>query len=836
MEHHPQLFRALIDSLPSPVFYTDAAGRCLGCNKAFEEYLGMGRAAIVGKTVPDIAPRGQAERRQAKDGELLAYPGTQEYEARVRCADGSERDVVFLETAYADESGAVAGLVGVILDHSARKRAERELMESEAKYRSIFESLHDIYYRTALDGTIEIVSPSVRGRAGYRPEELVGRSVLDVYADPAERQALVARIAKEHTLNDYEIKLKKRDGTVRQASLSSRVVFDGQGNPVAIEGVVRDIDERKRAQDALRENEERFRRLVDDLPEYVFVYRGEQILYANHTAVRALGYTMEQLTSKKLLEFIAERDRALVVDNMKQRAAGKAVPRYEANIIDAKGNEHSVLVNADPVVHQGRPAVLAVLYDVTVQKEMERALRESEEQYRLIAENTADTITVMDLGLNITYVSPAIQALRGFTPEEARGQALDQILLPDSLQQVQEVYREQLALEAAGQADPSRAVMMELKEYRKDGSIFWAEATVSFLRNDQGRAIGIVTSTRDITARKRAEQTLRESETRHRTLVEHLGEGIVTADFDEEVTYANPAGEKIFGVPGGTLVGRRITEYITRESAGRLAAETARRKQGEKSKYELEIVRPSGQRRLLLVTAVPMAGDDGSPAGTLAILQDVTEQRRRENELRKLSSAVEQSANAIVITDLDAAIVYVNRAFCGITGYSREEALGQNPRILKSGEMPAQEYADLWRTLTSGQTWRGEFHNKRKDGSLYWEQATITTVNDEQGKPAFYLAVKEDITMRRALEEERERLIAELQDSLDNIKTLKGLVPICSSCKKIRDDKGYWQQVEVYVAKHTEADFSHGLCEDCAHKLYPEYFADKKNPDAEQQS
>jgi hypothetical protein len=92
-----------------------------------------------------------------------------------------------------------------------------------------------------------------------------------------------------------------------------------------------------------------------------------------------------------------------------------------------------------------------------------------------------------------------------------------------------------------------------------------------------------------------------------------------------------------------------------------------------------------------------------------------------------------------------------------------------------------------------------------------------------------YRGTDKDITMRRGLEEERERLIIELQESLDNVKTLKGLVPICSSCKKIRDDGGYWQQVEEYVAKHTEADFSHGLCDECAHTLYPEYFKDKKN-------
>ncbi|MDI6739996.1 MAG: PAS domain S-box protein [Candidatus Edwardsbacteria bacterium] len=209
-------------------------------------------------------------------------------------------------------------------------------------------------------------------------------------------------------------------------------------------------------------------------------------------------------------------------------------------------------------------------------------------------------------------------------------------------------------------------------------------------------------------------------------------------------------------------------------------------------------------------------------------LAGILQRKRMEAELRKFHTAVEQCASIIVITDLEANIQYVNQAFASVTGYSREEAIGKNPRMLKSGWTTEEGYQRMWQVLTTGGTWKGEFHNK-KNGELYWEQAIITSIRDEQGKPAFYMAIKEDITMRRALEEERERLLAKLQDSLDNIKTLKGLIPICSSCKKIRNDQGYWQQVEVYVADHTGADFSHGLCDECAHKLYAAYFHGEKS-------
>ena len=125
--------------------------------------------------------------------------------------------------------------------------------------------------------------------------------------------------------------------------------------------------------------------------------------------------------------------------------------------------------------------------------------------------------------------------------------------------------------------------------------------------------------------------------------------------------------------------------------------------------------------------------------------------------------------------------------------------------------------------ITTGKEWRGEFHNKKKNGELYWESASISPIKDPQGSVTHFLAVKEDITQRKQAEEEREKLIKELQFALDNVKTLQGLIPICANCKKIRDDTGYWQQVESYIQKHSDAKFTHGICPECADTLYPDY-------------
>ena len=147
-----------------------------------------------------------------------------------------------------------------------------------------------------------------------------------------------------------------------------------------------------------------------------------------------------------------------------------------------------------------------------------------------------------------------------------------------------------------------------------------------------------------------------------------------------------------------------------------------------------------------------MRDERGKISHFIAIKQDITARKKAEEELRKLSRAVEQSGSTIVITDLEGNIEFVNPAFTRITGYTFEETVGQNPRILKSGEHSVELYHDLWDTISQGNVWQGEMVNRKKNGELYWETATISPVQNSDGQITHYLAVKEDITARKQVE------------------------------------------------------------------------------------
>ena len=192
---------------------------------------------------------------------------------------------------------------------------------------------------------------------------------------------------------------------------------------------------------------------------------------------------------------------------------------------------------------------------------------------------------------------------------------------------------------------------------------------------------------------------------------------------------------------------------------------------------------------------------------------------------RRFRSVVQTATDAIVLADGNGNIIAWNRAAQTIFGYREEDVMGQPLTMV----MP-ERYRDAHRQgiarLQAGGKARVlgatvELHGLRKDGSEFPLELSIGTWQTAEG--AFYSGIIRDITERRRAAEERERLIRELQDAMAKLKTLGGLLPICATCKKIRDDKGYWKQIEDYIADHSEATFSHGICTECARKLHPDW-------------
>jgi PAS domain S-box-containing protein len=240
---------------------------------------------------------------------------------------------------------------------------------------------------------------------------------------------------------------------------------------------------------------------------------------------------------------------------------------------------------------------------------------------------------------------------------------------------------------------------------------------------------------------------------RNQTLLELASDGIHVLDDQGNVVEVNAAFCRMLGYTREEALQLNVADWDAQWSAEELLAKVREliAPAAHPLVFETQHRRKDGALRDVEINCVAITLDGRDYL--YASARDITERKRTEKELKNLRTAVEQSASTIVITDRRANIEYVNPAFEKITGYTAAEAIGQNPRILKSGEQDAAFYQQLWATITSGNIWRGQFHNKRKDGALYWESATISPVHNDRGDIVHFIAVKENITERKALED-----------------------------------------------------------------------------------
>ncbi len=250
---------------------------------------------------------------------------------------------------------------------------------------------------------------------------------------------------------------------------------------------------------------------------------------------------------------------------------------------------------------------------------------------------------------------------------------------------------------------------------------------------------------------------LRLDEKHYRELLIYLPEGVCITDLNENIVFVNDAFADMLGYDYQELLGTCIYDLIPERERPVLERESAKRAVGVSSGYILTMIRKDGGEIIVKISGVPRRDDNDNVIGTMAVVSDVTAEHEKEIELLKLSGAIESSPTSVVITDLDGTIEYVNPKFSEITGYSLQEALGKNPRILKTDRTPAATHVDLWNTITEGKIWHGRFVNRKKNGDLYWEEAWISPISNPKGNPTHYVAVKEDIT-RRVIAEEKLQL------------------------------------------------------------------------------
>ena len=669
--------------------------------------------------------------------------------------------------------------------------------ESKEHSRDLFDNSMVGLYRTAPDGRILLANPAIVHMLGYSSfEELVQRNLEEGEYEPQYlRSAFKQRIDSEGQVVGLESAWTRRDGTTLFVRESARAVCDEAGNTLYYEGTVEDITERKLAEERLKASEERYRRLVEQSPETIAVHSEGKLVYVNPAGQRLFGASsLEDVIGKPIMDFIHPDYREVVEERVRgSYEQGHPAGALAERMIRLDGQIIDVEVSSEPITYEHKPATQVVIRDVTerrqaeeelqshheqvekmvdertaelakaneqLQREMaervqaEESLRQSEERYRTIVETTPSLLVICDAKGNNTYVSPNCEQITGYTQEELLGKVIWWVH-EDDTPRAKELY-DRTFRDGLGERG------FEYKAAKKNGELWYASSSWEPLTDEEGNFKGVVFQTTDITARKGGEEALRQSEERYRTLFQQSRDAIlVIAGGGETIDY-NQAALDLFGYTPEDMATIDARERYV-DPADRRRHHQEIDEKGYVEDLELKLRKKDGTEIDCLITASSSSDADGNILywGTF---RDITQRKREEERLRKLSRAVEQSSSTVVITDIQGNIEYANPRFTELTGYTVDEALGKNPRFLKSGQHSPQFYGELWGLILAGGDWRGEFVNRKKDGELYWELASISPIRDASGKISHFVKVAEDITQRKRAEQELREARGEEQE------------------------------------------------------------------------
>jgi len=626
-----------------------------------------------------------------------------------------------------------------------RLRAAAALAASETSYRAIFEANEDAIFVHDWDtGAILDVSPKASEIYGFACEDLRRMRVGDFSANvpPYTEVEAIAYVESAKASDGplrFEWHAKHRDGHLMWHEVTlKRAEIAGQARVLAF---VRDITERKRAEEALRTSEEQYREIFNASADALVLWDSQyRRVDVNLAYQRLYGWKREEVIGRGYEHPVFPPKYSGPRRELVRRALAGEHCNAELEAIRSDGSRLWTEVHAIPFRHRGEPHVLAIARDITERKGAEEALRASEAQYRAIFNASADALVLRDADFRIVDVNETYERMSGWTRNEVLG--IDRIVAnpPEVAAKVQALHARALAGET---------VALEVPLVRRDGMRYELELRgVPIQHRGQPHVLYMG---RDVTERRRAEDALRASEEQYRAIFEAATDSLQLIDAEHRVVDVNPAYERMYAKRRDDVVGRTLDELVPEALRSERRALIERALAGSTAELQTIAFRSDGSSFDLEVRVIPFQ-HRGQPH-VLGIARDITERKRAEEALRlreeQYRVVFEGSADAIVLWDRNVRIVDVNKAFTQLYGYSREEVVdgGFGQRI--SGEGRSQRVEMIRRAL-AGQEGVIETEGVKKNGERFDVELRYLPIV-HRGEP-HVLAIGRDISARRQVE------------------------------------------------------------------------------------
>jgi PAS domain S-box-containing protein len=531
-----------------------------------------------------------------------------------------------------------------------------------------------------------------------------------------------------------------------------------------------DVTERKKAEEALRNSEGRWRSLAEGSPDHIMLLdlKGN-ILYINRTVP---DLKREEVIGTSQFNYVPPEWHRVAKDCFKRVIETGKTDHYDTEYRTIDGEVRYFDVRIGPVRQEDRVvALISSSTDVTSQKKAGEKIRESEQKFRCLVEEAAAYVGIIDLKGQFTYVNEALADSLGYSVQELTGRPFKDFLHPDDRGKIVRLFLKSILLRRKPQS-------LEFRVIRKDGHVLhWMAKPTAFAI--EGKTVGFQAIITDITERKKAERTLKESEEKYRSLVELAPDGIVAVNTEGIVTSANHSFLTLVGYDSEEIVGKPFTELKTSrvEDIPKMQEMFKSLMKGESpSPVEFLYVRRDGTSRWAEVHPSLLV-KDGNPVGAQVIMRDVSERKKAEKLIQesqqKFEGLFRYNPEAAVCLDLDSKVLDVNPRFCELFGYSGKEVEGKRINEVVVPEDMIEEAETLDKDAKKGYASRDTVR-KRKDGSLVHVSISATPVTTE-GKLFGYVGVYKDITKLKNAEERLKEMNKRLEVTNEKLRVVGSL-------------------------------------------------------------
>ena len=783
----------LLDNIPSMIAVKNDKGIFTNVNKHFANFYKLEPKDIIGKTDDDILPAEKATEMNNNNKHILEEGKNSHYNIS-EIFNGEKHYYDVTKVPLKNAENIYDQILIISNDITEQTLTRKEIQKKSRELLMLLENVDVQIWYIKDPETYGIMNKAHADFLGKPKEELEHKKIQKLF-DKANHESYIKTnrqcfdTKQPIHFDEWNINAKKENRLLR---ITKNPMLNEKGEVDFVICLARDITEEKASEKRLSNTLHFNQLLIENSPIGIIVYRTDgQCILANQAAANIVGAISNEDMMKQNAYEIESWKKYRLTDLFDKAKNEKVKVHEKIKVTSTYGKQVWIECNFLQINYHGNKHVMLMVDDITEIKQQEISIQNNLERQKTLSKIAFQLSELKDFNHNINQtlkiIGEFMDVSRVYIFRNSRDNSYcfneyewcNQGIEPqiDFLSHVDyndiKSWRTTLLSEGSIHADNINVLPQEIirilspqkiksiivfpmilfnkfggfigfdenREYRK-----WKNDDFEFLNTISH----IIANTYE---RKIIGDTLRDSEEMFKKITGSAQDGIILLNSKGLTEYWNPSAEAIFGYKRADILNKNMHRLLAKPEDYTKFTEKqsffSKTGQGDAIGKNIEMQAKHKSGKIidieLSLSSLKIKGEWHS----LGIVRDITERKKSEDQLKTLSKAVEYASASIVITDIEGNIEYVNKKFLDSTGYTAEEVLGENPRILSSGDYPKEFYTELWETITQGKEWKGEFHNKRKDGSTYYESALISSVSDDEGNIIHFIGIKEDITKEK---------------------------------------------------------------------------------------